>query len=727
MLAALLARPPVGAAASRFIAPRVPTPSVRLQPVAAPGLRLSVSLTAPDAPAQLPSPTVAAARPEQFAAPRPAPFAVAAPVAAAPADAPRAHRSPVNPYVPPAGAGTASLADVLDSFTASSRLYDGLAGRRGSVTEVEEFRQLAERLYLTPAWSASAASPSALRRELTRALPTLPRRGRVLRAVLELPKLTAEGIVRTRVYAPSARALELDLLAEGWPTAADGRAIADAVVVGGGPGGLSTALHAADAGARVVVFEAGHLAQSFTDAGMRPVYRMRTPSPRNSLAQAPFSPPGLIARAGLETRLELIRGRGQRADASRFRREGSAPQGRARNGLDPSAPADAAAASARNELLQHFAATADEVESLGSKLVERAPVSSWRVIEDPRHGRLYEVRTGAGHRVYARNLVLAQGQVGADGEHGRSMDALASALRPAETLILKDRRALDADAKRLASLASALRRGRAPPRLPVVHDGLLGMPEVREIFALLPAGSRVAVAGSGESAAKAALDLLRVNRGLSVDLFVKGRLSAAQLQIPKEHATPDAIAAAHSDPARARETLDEWKAFGTPVTPDTLSDLMDARLEGRVTLHELDGRFAPDGAAWLRRGSHRKPTYLVTSRDGARLAAIDGGFVWATGYDRGSLRADPLTASLETAGRLVRVGGDGHDAQEFRRGPDGLSSALDARLFVVGAQSFSLSADSAIPGIVARAARVAETIARSAASATARARARRRR
>lgn len=639
------------------------------------------------------------------------PSAIAAPVPArylptAPADAPLPPTIAAPMRRPPTGA--ASLVDVLDSFIATSRLYDGMTGRAASVSEIEEFRELATRLYLAPSRGTNGVSAAGLRRELTSRWPTTARRARVLQAALDLPKLTAEGIVRTNVRAPSGKELERSLIAAAWPTAVDGRAVADVVIVGGGPGGLSTALHAADAGLRAVLFEAGHIAQSFSDAGMRPVYRMRTPSPRNSLAQAPFSPPSLIARSGLEPQLDTIRRRGQDADSARFRRDRTPPEGRARVGI---APGDATVASARNELLQHFAATADHAAAMGSKLVERAPVTSWRLLHDIRHGFLYEVRTAAGHRLYARHLVLAQGQVGSDAEHGRSLDALAGSMAPADSLPLKDRRDVVAAAKRLSRLAADLRRGRAPPRIPLVHDGLLGMPEVRESLSLLPEGSRVAVVGSGESAAKAALDVLRMNPGAKVDLFVKDPLAAAQLQIPKEHATPAAIAEAHADPQRARHTLAEWKAFGTPITPDTLADIDEERRAGRISLHVLHGRFAKGGAAWVRRSTRKRTTYSVLDAAGNRLADIDGAFVWATGYDRASLRADPLTASLEAAGRLERVGGDGFDALEYRRGPDGLASAADSRLYVVGAQSFSLSADSAIPGIVARAARVAARIA----------------
>lgn len=698
LLAALLLVPSPGSAAalhSSLSAPaRTPVPALSL-PLPAPGLSgpaalvpaLSPALAAPSS-LSAPVPVPAALRPALLAAAA-APAPVPAPAAAVPLPA------------------AAALARVVADPVLAGALFDGMTGVASSREERAEFARLAAGLYAAAPGSEESVSPTKLRARLSR--PTRDpekneSRRRLLRALLDLPRLTAEGMVRVRLRAPSAETLKKDLLAAGWKTRR-GVPVADAVIVGGGPAGLSTALQAADKGAKVVLFEGGWLAQSFSDAAMKPVYRMRTNSTRNSLAQEPFSAPGLVARAGLAAGLGAIRSEGREADAARSALDGRPPLGRASEGL---ADDDAAAASARVELLQHFAKTADEVERLGSRIVEKAPVESARKRADG----LWEVRTAAGHRILARKLVLAQGQVGGAIQHTKDAAPAAEALPEDARIVLNGRADLEARAALLASAVRALRRGRAPPRLPVIHDSLLGSPEVREYLALLPKGRSAAVIGSGESAAKAVMDLLRVNPGLTVHLYVKEALAQAQLQIPTAHAAPDAIRAAQDDPAAAARTLAEWKAYGTPITPATYADLKDEQARGRVVVHALGARFdAREGGSI--RAAWDGASLRLESAESA--ASITGALVWASGYDRRALRADPLTAALERDGLLRRVGGKGFDAEEFAVGPDRLASAADPDLYVAGAQSFALSADSAIPGAVARAARLAEAISRPAA------------
>lgn len=694
LAALLLSPPPVSAAAlhASLSAPaRAPVPAVSLL-LPAPG---------PSSPATFVpalAPALAAPSLHSAAAPVPAALRLALHTAAvAPRPAPaRAAAAPLP--------AAAALAQVVADPVLAGALFDGMTGVVSNSKERAEFARLAAGLYAAAPGSEASVSPTKLRARLSR--PTRDpekneARSRLLRALLDLPRLTAEGMVRVKLRVPSAEALKTELLTAGWKTRR-GVPIADAVIVGGGPAGLSTALQAADKGAKVVLFESGWLAQSFSDAAMKPVYRMRTNSTRNSLAQEPFSDPGLVARAGLAAGLGAIRSEGRAADAARFSLDGRPPLGRAAESLGDE---DAASASARVELLQHFAKTADEVERLGSRIVENAPVESARKRADG----LWEVRTAAGHRVLARKLVLAQGQVGGAIQHTKDAAPAAEALPEDARIILNGRADLEARAAQIASAVRALRRGRAPPRLPVVHDSLLGSPEVREYLALLPKGRSAAVIGSGESAAKAVMDLLRVNPGLTVHLYVKDALAQAQLQIPAAHAAPDAIRKAQEDPATAARTLEEWKAFGTPITPATYADLKDEEAHGRVVVHALGARFDAREGGSIRAAWDGASLRLASAAGAAR---ITGALVWASGYDRRALRADPLTSSLERAGLLRRVGGKGFDAEEFAVGPDRLASAADPDLYVVGAQSFALSADSAIPGAVARAARLAEAISR---------------
>jgi len=700
LLAALLLGPsPASAAAvSASLAAaeaRAPVPSLTL--TAAP-------LSAPALPAAMQWAPTLALIPLAPALAGPVPSAAAAPqpLALRPVVASAAKLAlPKAPIA--ARPAAAALAELVADPVRAGALFDGMTGVESAPAEREEFARLAAGLYAAAPGSKEFVSATGLRRRLSRPTKNPERdlaRRRLLRALLDLPRLTAEGMVRVNLRTPDAEALRRDLLAAKWKTKG-GVPVADAVIVGGGPAGLSTALQAADKGAKVVLFEGGWLAQSFSDAAMMPVYRMRTNSTRNSLAQEPFSDPALVKRAGLVSNLKTLRRDGKDADARRSARDGRPPIGHAALDLEDEDPA---VASARVELLQHFAQTADEVERLGSRIVEKSRVESARKRADG----LWEVRTSAGHLVLARKLVLAQGQVGGDLSNTKDSAPAASALPERARLILNSRADLEAQASRLAAAVLALRRGRGPPRLPVVHDSLLGAPEVREYLALLPHGRTVAVIGSGESAAKAVMDLLRLNGGLIVHLYVKDALASAQLQIPAPHASPDAIRRAQDDPAEARKSLDEWKAFGTPITPATYADLQDESARGRLVVHALGARFdaRPGGsikAAW--NGT------ALTLDSAAGAAAITGALIWASGYDRRALRADPLTAALEAAGHLRRAGGSGLDAEEFAVGEDRLASAADPDLYVAGAQSFALSADSAIPGAVARAARLAAAIA----------------
>lgn len=505
------------------------------------------------------------------------------------------------------------------------------------------------------------------------------------------------------------------------------------VVVGAGPAGLSTALHAAHAGLRTVVFEAGYAAQSFSDAAMKSVYRMRTPASRNSLAAAPSSPPELVADAGMTARLAEYRTRGQAADAALYALTRAPPLLGARDGLD--AP-DPAIPSARNELLQHFADAADAFVRRGGVLAERTRVAEVRKDAD---GLWTVVADGRVQR--ARKLVLAQGQVGVDVEHARFPPDLRRAVRDAglDALTLLDRRDLARKAAELSGAVRALSGGAPGPRL-VLNDALLGSPQVEPLFRLLPAGARAMVVGSGESAVKSAVAALRLNPGLRVDLYVKDKLQPAQLQIPPAHAAPDAIARALADPALAARTVAEWEAIGTPVTPATLADIEALKAAGRLRVIALGkkciaaalGAPDPDHTVELRRsvsGGREVVQVLAVDPDViARLKAegvgapdgevrwlvseIDGPIVSAVGYSRSQLRADPLTAALTAQGRLRPAPVSSKVApQEFAVDAAApLVSAGDPDLYLVGAQNIVMSADSAIPGAVARAAAIAADI-----------------
>ncbi len=535
-------------------------------------------------------------------------------------------------------------------------------------------------------------------------------------ALSQLPLLTAEGLVRTRLFGPRAEGLEASEVQAGFAIEPGGEPVADVAVVGAGPGGLSLALHAADAGLKTVVFEAGYAAQSFSDAAMKPVYRMRTPAARNSLAQTPFSPQRLQDEVGMTRWLSRYREKGQAADTALYERTRAPPAFSERETLGGE---DAAVPSARNELLQHYAHVAQAVERKGGRVFERAPIAAarWRP-ED----KLWELRTDSGRVQLARNLVLAQGQVGSDGEFARFPEELERAATAMGHLTLHDRRDLVVKNSALAPVLAELRRGAWPGRQLVLHDSLLGTPEIERSIQWLPDGARVAVVGSGESAVKAAVAVLRLKPTAHVTLLVKSKLQAAQMQIPSHQAAPDYIDRALSDKSAAERSVAEWSAFGSPVTPATLADVEAARAAGRLSIVELGEKAAfaiasdapKDGVIVLKRLGRRGTQLLRLSAGRTEeLDVIDGPIISAVGYDRRALRAAGLARQLIERGHLKLSGKPGKLSENEIElaDEDPLSCAGGSHLFVVGAQNYGCSIDSAIPGIVARAARTAQHIA----------------
>ncbi len=735
------------APASAAVAVEPVAPATLSAPAPAAAFAVSPSLGAPALSAAGPSVLSAAdIGPEigfagSLAAPAPAASAPAA--VAAPPDAPRpaaANRSPETDGPRSAAlfdgaSGPATIALVeLARDAAAARIF--LASHRDARgLSADRFQETLRRIYMTSPRGRGAGGTMSLAalNDRARRSPRDKSTQALARVMNDVSRLAAEGMIRARVSVPTPE--QLDAREAGWERDDAGRPIADVAVIGAGPAGLSTGLHAADAGLKTVVFEAGYVAQSFADAAMKAVYRMRTPTTRNSLAQAPFSSPELVADAGMTGRLAQYRAAGQAADSALYALTRAPPLLGARTGLD--AP-DPTIASARGELLQHFADTADAIARRDGIVAERSRVESARKDADG----LWTL-TVNGRVQRARKLVLAQGQVGVEVEHAQFPPDLLRAARQSglSALLLKDYRDVNKRNGALDSMTRALSAGKIPSFRLMINDALLGSARVERAFRLLAPRTRVMIVGSGESAVKAAVAVLRLNPRISVDLYVKDRLQPAQLQIPAAHAAPDAIARALADPAAAERSLREWEAIGTPVTPATLADLEALRRAGRLNIIPLGKKCIaaavddPDPAHTIeiarsfRDGRERLKVFAVDPDVIRHLQAegigrvdkasgrwlvseIDGPIVAAVGYSRASLRTDPITRSLTEQGRLVPTHGDTKaTANEFamsRTSP--LRSAGDADLYLVGAQNVAMSADSAIPGAVARAASIVAEI-----------------
>jgi hypothetical protein len=620
----------------------------------------------------------------------------------------------------PAGEETDGLLDLLRS-PAKTKAFIASFGPEYASVDAERFAREAKAVYGSVAGSTRSRSIATVRaaaaEEATtaRAARAAERRMELL---ADLPRLTAEGMVRSRIFFQSAAATRALQRRDAWPTDADGAAVADVAVVGAGPAGLATGIHSVAAGLKTVMFEAGFVAQSFSDAAMKPIYRMRTPASRNSLLQAPFSPSELVASLGMLPRLRLYRARGQLADDALFAATRRPPLGAERTNLGPD---DASVPSARNELLQHFSDVAGEIVRRGGVLLERTGVDGVRKRPDG----LWELRGSDGRVQLARQLVLAQGQVGVDsqfGNFGRDVEHLALA-HPDVYLTLRDRRALQTKSKEVAALLHDQRGGRRSLRRLIVHDALLGAPEVERSLRLLPAGTRVGIVGSGESAVKAAMAVLRQNPSVHVELFTQGELQTNQLQIPAKHVDPEFIGQALNDSKLADECVRQWQAYGVPVTPATISDLKAQAAAGHLTIHPLgrklimglEGENDDSATVTVRVRSDGTRTFLQIFDAGASgrlIADLDGPIVSAVGYSRRALRQDPLTRQLVEQGRLKfkAVPGKSLENEFVLDGAHPLSSALDQDLYVIGAQNYGISADSTIPGAAARAAVTVEHI-----------------
>lgn len=437
-------------------------------------------------------------------------------------------------------------------------------------------------------------------------------------ALLTHPQGVADGLYRTTDFYTSPDHLKMKAESLGWEMEkdefGDDIPVADAVVIGAGPGGLSSAFQLARRGARVVTFESETAGHSFSDAGAKPVHHLRTSGYLSNLVRDGFDYSfgnlgidydELEHPASLFPRLEEY---GQLAEAGRKGLEEL-------TGMDvhdiPDFPYGYGATSepaTRATFFAHMSRVAKSVaeEHENSFLCERSPVSKVGY-----ENGLYIIETARGHKVRAKNLVLATGLTGKNGEHARQLPLLSELAEK------------NPDFFENLSDVSKLPSDINGPM--ILQERSLGNQAVRQSLAGLPEGSRAAMIGSGESALKGALEMLHLNPGLSVDLFVKGPIESAQVQIPPEYFQfSDAILATPDSGKRARA---ETKRFGTPLTPRSLQLFFELQEQGRARLLELGERFNKESVA-LDTTEDSKISVSVTSPDALEsLARSREGFL----------------------------------------------------------------------------------------------------
>lgn len=401
--------------------------------------------------------------------------------------------------------------------------------------------------------------------------------------LLHHPQQCADGLYRTQDYYVSPGALHLGATSKGWDIS-DDIPVADAVVVGAGPGGLTTAWQFARRGGRVVCFESELAGAAFSDAGAKPVHSLRTSADGTNLVQDghalatlehPLSLHGNLA----SHRLLATQGLNAEAELTGLPSHGVAQESQQID--DRNSPAT------RGELFEHLAKLSHSLATDfdNAFLCERSPVNE--VSFDEESG-FFTVTTARGHRVKAKELVLATGLTGPQGQRARLLPQLTQleAQHPKKVLSLSRTEDLASQAKALSDLHNGVEK-----QALVVQDRLLGHQPVRQAVSDLAPGSRVAVIGSGESAIKSALELAHLNPEISVDLFAKNTIEVAQTQLPNENFHTAVLEQTLRDPEAIEKAKARTKLFGTPVTPRSLLELFELQKAGRVRLLEMGHYF----------------------------------------------------------------------------------------------------------------------------------------
>jgi hypothetical protein len=477
------------------------------------------------------------------------------------------------------------------------------------------------------------------------------------------PQQCGDGLYRNKDFYVSPGHLLLHGAAQGWEMSktSDGTEVpvADVVVVGAGPGGLATSWQLARRGGRVVCFESELAGSNFNDGGAKAVHHMRTSSDLTNIVNEGPTWGSLDHPLSLPGNLGVIR------PHAKAGREGqTALTGEVMHGI-PAESTDVQnrnAPATRGELWEHLSEVAESLamDFPNAVLCERSPVQNV-TYEDG----LFTVTTTRGHKVKCKELVLSTGLTGPKGEQARSLkvlDDLANSA-PEGTIVLQK----IGDTQSRAADLDDLAKGEKKATL-IVNDRLLGDQTFRQTYANLPGGSRAAIVGSGESAIKGALELAYLNPDVKVDLFVKGYLESAQVQVPSENFAPPVVENTLDDPVRSKALAEMYKVFDTPVTPRSLQEIFELQQQGRMRVVELGAFFdehsvsltaQADGSTRLelkdpkvletvaRSEADYKAKGLMAASDGAMPNTVTGGvnysaIIQAAGYHKLKLEDHPL-------------------------------------------------------------------------------------
>ena len=477
------------------------------------------------------------------------------------------------------------------------------------------------------------------------------------------PQQCADGLYRAKDFYVSPGHMILHGAAQGWPMSktADGLdvPVADVVVVGAGPGGLATSWQLARRGGRVVCFESELAGSNFNDGGAKAVHHMRTSGDLTNIVIEGPTVGSLEHPLSLHGNLNVLR------PLAMAGREGqTALTGEDMHGVPPEStePGNRSAPAARGELWEHLSGLAESLATdfPNALFAERSPVQNV-TYEDG----LFTVTTDRGHQVKCKEIVLSTGLTGPKGERARSLKVLEELAQsaPDNSIVLQKIGDTQSQAKALSEVANGTKKATL-----IVNDRLLGDQSFRQTYASIPEGGRAAIVGSGESAIKGALELAHLNPNVKVDLFVKGHLESAQVQVPSENFAAPVIENTLGDPERSEILAKMYKVFDTPVTPRSLQEIFELQSQGRVRLVELGTHFdensvsltaQPDGSTRLdlkdpkvlqtvtQNEAEYKAKGLMALKDSDADNTVTGGVVYnaivqAAGYNKLKLADHPL-------------------------------------------------------------------------------------
>ncbi len=552
-----------------------------------------------------------------------------------------------------------------------------------------------------------------------------------IKAIDDLPLITANNLIRHHYFTQDPQSMIEKQLAAGWETeqTPEGELpVADLIVVGLGPAGLAAMDQASRLKAKVVGFEAEYIANAFADAGAGAVHVMRTGAGGSSIDQPWFPNPehGLpkLTMPAIGEKLGL-RTKARNAVKPIENALGHRLIGRSSDRLKhPTEPVP------RGALVNYFDEIADQL-ALRPDTFLQEDMGGITDIEILPSGH-FLVKTAAGHVQVGKRLMLATGFVGVTGEHARIPEVFRQLCRqnPGNFLLIANRSELKSRNDDLDTvIRNQLPNIQSLSRQVVLTDPLLGEPAIWPLIDNLPPGTRVPVIGSGESAAKAALQLLSRNPDIRVDLLAKGPIKVAQVQIPERTILPPSILKGLFDPDFARETLREWKEdFGVPITPATYRRLLKYQDQGKLKIYEL-GAYCDKNAVRLGNyttkdfssGKERSVTRfsfinpaqvehirkmlaeyrseglknsefdLKKDAGGDYFADYDGPIVLATGYEQFDASQDPIIRKLTDAGLLKlengRIRNVGTASPVTAVGTMNIISAPDSAIFGCGVRA----------------------------------------